>query len=623
MKHFGFFTAALSLLTSAVLAQPALPVPRNVQALYAKGTRAESGQPGPGYWQNTADYDINVTFDPATRRVAGTVAIQYQNNSPDSLHQVWFKLYPNIYQKGAPRNRAFAPEDLGDGVKLSALSINGETFEVGKLAIEATNMVVPLRRAIGAHQAASVKATYAYTLNKGSHQRTGEIEPGADFVAYFFPRIAVYDDLDGWNKVPYTGDQEFYNDFGNFKAAITVPRNFVVWATGDLTNTDQVLAPKYAQRLRAAEQQDAITAIISAEDAKRRDITAPNAQNTWRFEARNVTDFVFATADHYAWQSTSLVVDPATKRRTRVDAVYNPKHEDYREVIDLSRKTVEAMSYTFPKWPFPYAHETVFDGLDQMEYPMMVNDNPTATREDAITLTDHEIFHTMFPFYMGINETKYGWMDEGWATIGEWLISGVIDPKLDDDYGIKPYADHAGEENDLPIVTPSTQQNGLPFFLNSYPKPGLGYLYVKDMLGDELFTKALHTYIRNWNGKHPLPHDFFNSMNAGASRNLNWFWQRWFFDAGYPDLAIATVAKTAPGYDLTIQAKGTKPVPVDLTLTFADNTIQKIHRSIAVWETGANSVTVPVATKQPLKRVTLGSTLVPDSYPKDNMWEAK
>ena len=623
MKHFGFFTAALSLLTSAVLAQPALPVPRNVQALYAKGTRAESGQPGLGYWQNTADYDINVTFDPATRRVAGTVAIQYQNNSPDSLHQVWFKLYPNIYQKGAPRNRAFAPEDLGDGVKLSALSINGETFEVGKLAIEATNMVVPLRRAIGAHQAASVKVTYAYTLNKGSHQRTGEIEPGADFVAYFFPRIAVYDDLDGWNKVPYTGDQEFYNDFGNFKAAITVPRNFVVWATGDLTNTDQVLAPKYAQRLRAAEQQDAITAIISAEDAKRRDITAPNAQNTWRFEARNVTDFVFATADHYVWQSTSLVVDPATKRRTRVDAVYNPKHEDYREVIDLSRKTVEAMSYTFPKWPFPYAHETVFDGLDQMEYPMMVNDNPTATREDAITLTDHEIFHTMFPFYMGINETKYGWMDEGWATIGEWLISGVIDPKLDDDYGIKPYADHAGEEGDLPIVTPSTQQNGLPFFLNSYPKPGLGYLYVKDMLGDELFTKALHTYIRNWNGKHPLPHDFFNSMNAGASRNLNWFWQRWFFDAGYPDLAIATVAKTAPGYDLTIQAKGTKPVPVDLTLTFADNTTQKIHRSIAVWETGANSVTVPVATKQPLKRVTLGSTLVPDSYPKDNMWEAK
>ena len=611
------------LLALPALAQPTLPVPRNLQATYTKGTRSPSGQPGPNYWQNTADYDLNVTFNPATRRVAGTVEITYQNNSPDTLKQLWFKLYPNIYQKGAPRNKGVAPEDTGEGMKIEALTINGETFNVKKLAIDATNMTVPLRRALGAHQGATVKATYSYLLNKGSHQRTGEIEPGAAFVAYFFPRIAVYDDIDGWNRVPYTGDQEFYNDFCNFKAAVTVPKNFVVWATGDLTNPDQVLTPKYAQRLREAGQNDAVAAIINADDAKRRDITAQNSQNTWRFEARNVTDFVFATADHYVWESTSLVVDPATQRRTRVDAVYNSKHKDYAEVIDFSRKTVEAMSYTFPKWPFPYAHETVFDGLDQMEYPMMANDNPTETREDAINLTDHEIFHTMFPFYLGTNETKYGWMDEGWATIGEWLISSIIDPKLDDDYGVARYAQFAATENDLPIVTLSTQQNGLPFFLNSYPKPGLGYLYVKDMLGDELFTKALHTYIRTWNGKHPMPYDFFNSMNAGAGRNLNWFWQRWFFDGGYPDLAITSVNKTSTGYDLTIQAKGTKPVPVDLTLTFADNTTQKIHRSIAVWETGANSVTVPVATKQPLKRVTLGSTLVPDSYPKDNMWEAK
>ena len=623
MKPFGRIAAVFFLLVSVARAQPALPVPRNLQATYAKGTRSASGQPGPNYWQNTADYDLNVSFDPTTRRVAGTVEIKYQNNSPDSLRQLWFKLYPNIYQKGAPRSRAFAPEDIGEGLKISALTINGEVFDVKKLAIEATNMAVPLRRALGARQAATVRATYSYILNKGSHQRTGEVEPGAAFVAYFFPRIAVYDDIDGWNRVPYTGDQEFYNDFCNFKAAVTVPRNFVVWATGDLTNADQVLTRKYAQRLRDAEQKDAVATIISAGDAQRRDITAPNAQNTWRFEARNVTDFVFATADHYVWQSTSLVVDPATKRRTRVDAVYNPKHKDFEEVIDFSRKTVEAMSYTFPKWPFPYAHETVFDGLDQMEYPMMVNDNPTETREDAITLTDHEIFHTMFPFYMGINETKYGWMDEGWATIGEWLLSSIIDPKLDDDYGVARYAAAADTESDAPIVTLSTQQNGMPFFLNSYPKPGMGYLYVKDMLGDELFTKALHTYIRQWNGKHPMPYDFFNSMNAGAGRNLNWFWQRWFFDGGYPDLAIASVTKTAAGYDLQVQAKGSKPVPVDLTLTFADNSTQKIHRSISVWETGATSVTVPVATKQLLKRAALGSTLVPDSYPKDNVWEGK
>ena len=611
------------LLCLTARAQPTLPVPRNLRATYAKGTRAESGLPGPNYWQNTADYDLSVSFDPTTRRVAGTVVIRYQNNSPDSLRQLWFKLYPNIYQKGAPRNRAFAPEDVNEGMKISALTINGDGFDVRKLAPEATNLTVPLRRAIGARQAATVQVSYSYILNKDSHHRTGEVEPGAAFVAYFFPRIAVYDDIDGWNRTPYTGDQEFYNDFCNFTAAVTVPKDFVVWATGDLKNAAQVLTPKYAQRLQDAERQDAVADIINAADAKRRDVTAPNATNTWRFEARNVTDFVFATSDHYVWQSTSLVVDPATQRRTRVDAVYNPKHKDFEEVIDFSRKTVEAMSYTFPKWPFPYAHETVFDGLDQMEYPMMVNDNPTATREDAITLTDHEIFHTMFPFYLGINETKYGWMDEGWATIGEWLISSLIDPKLNDDYGVARYAQHADTENDAPIVTLSTQQNGLPFFLNSYPKPGMGYLYVKDLLGDELFTKALHTYIRQWNGKHPMPYDFFNSMNAGAGRNLNWFWQRWFFDGGYPDLAIAGVTKTGTGYDIVVQARGSKPVPVDLTITFANNSTQKLHRTIGVWETGATSVTIPVPTKQPLKRVTLGSTLVPDSFPADNVWEGK
>ena len=618
-----FLPFLVLLLTLPALAQQPLPMPRNLQATYTRGTRGPGGQPGPNYWQNTASYDITVAFDPGTRRIAGTVDIAYLNNSPDSLRQLWFKLYPNLYQKGAPRVKAFAPEDIGDGMKISALTINGEVFDVSKLAVDATNLPVVLRRAIGPHQAASVQVTYSYILNKGSHQRTGEVEPGVAFVAYFFPRIAVYDDIDGWNKVPYTGDQEFYNDFCTFRAAVTVPKNFVVWATGDLQNTDQVLTQKYIQRLREAGKKDAVTAIITPEDARQRDITVPNTQNTWRFEARNVTDFVFATSDHYVWQATSLVVDPVTKRRTRVDAVYNPLHKDYQEVIDFSRKTVEAMSYTFPKWPFPYTHETVFDGLDQMEYPMMANDNPTPTREDGIMLTDHEIFHTMFPFYMGTNETKYGWMDEGWATIGEWLISTIIEPKLDDSYGIIRYATNAATEDDAPIVTLTTQQTGMPFFLNSYPKPALGYLYVKDLLGDELFTKALHTYIRRWNGKHPMPYDFFNSMNAGADRNLNWFWQRWFFDGGYPDLAIAAVTQTTTGYNLTIQAKGSKPVPIDLTVTFADNTTQKLHRSIGVWETGATVVTVPIATKQLVTRVTLGSTLVPDSFPADNVWEGQ
>ncbi|RTQ52135.1 peptidase [Hymenobacter gummosus] len=603
---------------------PTLPIPRNLLATYAKGTRSADGQPGPNYWQNTADYALKINFDPATRLVKGTVDISYQNNSPDELPRLLLKLYPNLYQKGAPRASRMSPEDIGEGVQIERVTVNGQAVDAAKLRVQATNMSVPLPQTLGPKQAVKLSVTYAYTLNKGSHTRTGEVEPGADFVAYFFPRVAVYDDIDGWNEFQYNGQQEFYNDFCSFKADITVPRDFLVWATGDLTNAEQVLTKPYLKRLREAEQKDGYTTIVSAQEAQRRGITAPNAQNTWHFEAQNVTDFAFATSDHYVWQSTSLVVDPATKRRTRVDAVYNPKHKDYEEVVQFGRKTVEAMSYTFPRWPFPYPHITVFDGLDQMEYPMMVNDNPVDTRGDAITLTDHEIFHTMFPFYMGTNETKYGWMDEGWATIGEWLISSIIDPKLQDDYGIAPYAGAAATEVDVPITTLSTQQTGTAFFLNSYPKPGLGYLYVKDMLGDELFTKALHHYIRTWQGKHPMPYDFFNSMNAGAGRNLNWFWQRWFFDNGYPDLAIQSVTKKADGYDIVVESKGSKPLPVDLTITFTTKKTEKIHRSVEVWESGARTVTIHVpGGYMAIEQVKLGSTWVPDSYPQDNTWTGK
>jgi aminopeptidase N len=284
---------------------------------------------------------------------------------------------------------------------------------------------------------------------------------------------------------------------------------------------------------------------------------------------------------------------------------------------------VEAMSYVFPRWPFPYSHETVFDGLDQMEYPMMVNDNPVASREDAITLTNHEVFHTMFPFYVGINETKYGWMDEGWATLGEWLISSIIDSSIKDNYGMPQYDYYAGREIDLPITTLTTQQNGLALFLNSYPKPALGYLYVKDLLGEELFLKALHFYIGQWQGKHPMPFDFFNCINTASGKNLNWFWKRWFFDNGVPDLAIARVSKKGKNFEIVIESKGTKPVPIDLQIDFDDNTSRKEHRNVSVWQNGNNRVTITTAADKAISGMVLGSLYVPDINKANNVYKAR
>ncbi|MDP4261985.1 MAG: M1 family metallopeptidase [Bacteroidota bacterium] len=622
MRTILFLFLNLLLFSITIQAQNLLPTPRNIQAAYDKGTRSTDGRPGKNYWQNIAYYDLDIHFYPATRVLSGTANINYTNNSPDTLKQIWFKLYPNLYKKNAPRQSNVDIADLSDGVVIDQLSINGEPADISRLRIDNTNMstrITPLMQG----QKIQFSITYHYTLNKGSHIRTGEIEPGADFVAYFFPRIAVYDDIDGWNQYPYNGNLEFYNDFCHFSAAITVPANFVVWATGDLKNGSDVLSPIYYQRLQQAGINDAIMNIIDSSDLKKGNITATGKlQNTWHFDADDVTDFVFAVSDHYVWQSSSLVVDPATKRRTRTDAVFNPKHKDYFKVAADARKTVEAMSYIFPAWPYPYPHETVFDGLDQMEYPMMVNDNPLENRAESIELTDHEIFHTMFPFYMGINETKYAWMDEGWATIGEWLISPVIDSSLVDEYGIAATASNAGKETDLPIITPSTEINR-SYFTNSYPKPAMGYLYIKDYLGNELFTQALHNYISGWQGKHPLPNDFFYSMNQGAGKDLNWFWKKWFFDNGIPDLAISSVKKKGNKLVVIITAKGSKPVPVDLTIYYNDGTREKMHQSIAAWEKGNSSTTITVKAAKQVNKLVLGDPHTPDSNPKDNVYEMR
>jgi aminopeptidase N len=224
---------------------------------------------------------------------------------------------------------------------------------------------------------------------------------------------------------------------------------------------------------------------------------------------------------------------------------------------------------------------------------------------------------------MGINETKYGWMDEGWATIGEWLISPMIDSSIEDEYGVARYEAAAGKEVDLPVVTLSTQQNGTSFFINSYPKPAMGYLFVKDLLGDELFFKGLHNYIRNWNGKHPMPYDFFNSMNEGCGKNLNWFWKRWFFDNGVPDLAISKLAEKGNQKQLFIKSVGTKPVPVDIRIIYRDGTTEQIHRSIAVWEKGNTAIQVNFNSAKKIRTIKLGSIHVPDINKKDNLYEVK
>lgn len=603
--------------THSIFAQVKLPIPSFIQQTYTNGTRDTSGKPGLKYWQNSADYHIKIKLNTYTRDVSGTVDIAYTNNSPDTLTEIWFKLYPNLYKRGVDRKSKIAEADLGNGVVISGIQIDNQPKALSSLIVEGTNMYTDIR-ALAPGEMIKLKIDYSYILNEGSPVRTGQVDKGAFFVAYFFPRITVYDDVDGWNKVPYTGREEFYNDFCNFKAAITVPNDYVVWATGDLLNAKMVLSKRIAKRLQKASSSDSITDIIDSTDLKKGNNTRKKLFNTWKFEAKNVTDFVFAVSNHYVWQSSSVVVDTAANRRTSVNAAFNPVHKNYYEWIDFTRKTVHAMSFNFPKWSFPYTHETVFEGLDEMEYPMMVNANWVKDRSYAIGLVDHEIFHTILPFYVGTNESKYAWMDEGWAAMGEFIISSMIDSTVVGFGGVKEYGGYSGSEGEKSIVTFSTLLDRTGYSFNSYVKPALGYMYIRDYLGDDLFTKALHHYITQWKGKHPMPFDFFNCINEGAGKNLNWFWKSWFFDDGIVDMAIVDVSKEDGGYAVNIENKGSKALPVDLVFTYTDGSTDKLHRSIGIWERGNRNVILSVNTAKSLQKVELGSIIVPDKNKADN-----
>lgn len=615
------------LLSSATMvsAQINLPVPRDIQKAYDKNTRDVSGKPGVKYWQNFAAYDLKVHFEPATRVISGTEGIDYTNNSQDTTRFMVFNLFPNLFQKGAMRMSTIDSTDVSSGVKISKIAIDHKPYELKKLIYYSTLMYLDSLTLPPKHTI-HFDLDYSYTLNKGSHIRTGQVDEGAWFIAYFFPRIAVQDDVNWYNILPYVATQEFYNDFCDFKTAITVPKDYVVWATGELKNPEEVLRPEYCSRLTLAEKSDQITTIIDSTDIKNGGVTTNHPENTFRFEAKNVTDVAVAISNHYLWKSSSLVVDSTSMRRTRIDAVFNPKDTGFFEVIDFARKTVGIMSFDFPRWPFPYSHETVFDGKDYgMEYPMMVNEKSYKERSAAIEVTLHEIFHTMFPFYMGINETKYGWMDEGWAQLSNLIIG----PKIDStDVGnlyrsVSSYEYIAGKEEDSPIITLTTQENGAVQGNNSYYKPSLGYLYVKDLLGEELFYKGLHQYIRNWNGKHPKPLDFFNSMNTGSGVNLNWFWKRWFYDSGAPDLALGKFNNGKKKKSIVVEMKGSKPVPVDLTVRYTDGEVQKIHRSVGVWEEGNTAAEIRFTSVKKVKEITLGSSTVPDVNKKDNQMIVK
>ncbi len=615
-----WITILLGLFSGLIcLAQTTLQLPGNFKQSYRDHVREANGAPGYKYWQNRADYSIDVQFDPGTRRLSGRLSLDYFNNSPDTLSRIVFKLYPNLYKTDAIRAKSIARDDLGNGVQIDSLLINGETIDGRRITIRGTNMLVRDVNLLPASKT-HVSIQYSYYLNKGSFIRTGQVDSGAFVIAYFFPRITVYDDIDGWNEYPYTGFDEFYNDYGDFHIEIAVPDDYQVWCTGNLTNASSVLNDKYLKALQYATSEDGVVDVITQEDVINDASHKKGTYKTWVFDARNVPDVSFMTSNHYIWKSSSVLVDSSLNRRVRVDAVYNPAHRQYDPVINYSRATVSAISYTFPKLPFPYPHITIFEGLDAMEYPMMVNTLAFTEPSEIVELTAHEVFHTLFPFYVGTNETKYSFMDEGLATLSEFTLHPIIAPHIPVRYSIEEVNETAGTDFDNPIMTLTPQLNSKSRFVNKDLKPALGFHYVKEMLGDEMFSKAMLHFINNWAGKHPTPYDLFNCFNSEAGVNLNWFWNEWFVNRIAPDLAITKVIRSGSRYRIVIKKIGAGSVPVHLDITFSDGSHFRLSKDISCWSQGKDSVSVKLKSRKTIKQVKLGDSFDIDIDKSNNLW---
>jgi len=612
-------------LLPAPTAQP-LYMPRNMKQAVKNGTRALDGRPGPKYWENHGRYSIAMTVNPPDRLVKGTEKISYSNNSPDTLRMLVFKLFVNIHKPGAPRAGGAAADYLNPGVSIDAFSVNGKTEPWGNDARTFTWKRVRLPAPLMPHDSVQLSFDWHYEISLEAG-REGMLDSTTYYLAYFYPRVAVYDDYNGWDTMDFTDQQEFYSDFNNYSVSFTVPKDYVVWGTGTLTDAATVLQPDVLQRFKTSMTSDSVIHVATKDQMASHQVTAQNATNTWNFTANDIPDMAFAVSNHYDWDAASVVVDDATHRRASVQSAFNDTAADYHHMVSFGQHALGWLSHNWPGVPYPYEKTTIVQGSADMEYPMMVNDGSTPDTVFSRFVVEHELAHTYFPFFMGTNETRYGFMDEGWATTFEYLV-GTADmgkayaTNFFKQFRVNGWIHDPSPLEDLPIVTPGDVLKGSAYGNNAYGKAALGYLAVKDLLGDAGFRTALHAYMDRWHGKHPSPWDFFNTFSNVSGKNLNWFWTNWYFSNNYIDLALTSVKKVGNGYSLAIDNIGGMDAPVDVHVKYTDGDTTSFHQTPAIWEANQKRATVVIPTRKAVSSITLDGGIWMDADTSNNSWNA-
>lgn len=570
-----------------------------------QGTRTPMGTPGDDYWQQRVDYDMDVELFPDEKRVEGQSTITYHNNSPDSLNAIVLELAQNVHKEGVPRKEMV---EVTGGINIENIKVaDRELSEITMRGqrgyyVDGTRMFVTLPSTLRPNNSEKIEIEWSFKVpQKGAGGRMGYSDDNLFFIAYWYPQISVYDDVFGWFTDRFTNNAEFYHEFGNYSVDITAPEQWLVTSTGDLGNTDEVLQPSIADRYRKARQSDEVVSIVDSTDFGDITTSSNNGKLTWSFTAEEVKDFAFSVSKESVWDGARTSVgdrnEDGQEDYTFVDAVYRLSAPKWKKAVTYAQHSISFLSdYTGINYPWPHMTSVEGGGIigGGMEFPMMTligayNYQP---QENLYYVIAHEFAHMWIPMIVSTNERRFSWMDEGTTTYHENqarkdYFPNADNPELNE---FNSYTNIAGSYLEGPIIRWSDfHYPGPAYGVASYPKPGSGLVILRHLLGEETFLKAYHTFLDEWEYKHPYPWDLFNVFEAVSGRDLDWFWRSYYYETWILDQAVGSVTQTDNGTRIVIEDKGQMPLPATVQITLSNGDTLTRHIDVETWLNGATS----------------------------------
>ena len=580
-----------------------IPLQPGIRRAYAQDTRDSSGAPGPRYWQQSVDYRINATLDAPNGVLHGSETVTLHNTTPNTLDNIVLRLYQNYFKATEQRNDYVT--DVTDGVVMERLVVNGTAIPLVNnpaYRVNGTVASIILAAPIAPGANATIEAAWHFavprvdTLQRG--ERMGRFGDYLYQIAQWYPQVAMYDDMRGWDTDQYMGVGEFYNQFGSFDVNITVPGGWMVGATGDLQNPSEVLSQRTRDRLALAMRVDTTVHVVTASE-RGATATAPGATLTWHYTAPHVNDFAFAASRDYVYDATHANIPG--KSAIPINVLYLPQHTEYatNNTAQIGRFALEHHSSYVS--PYEFSQGTIADGPETgMEYPMIIFDGP------GLGVTVHEFGHEWFPMTVSSDETRYGWMDEGFNEYIDAAAVADFNHKSEVmDEGAAGYRRVAGSELEAPMMWP-TDFVGPNATMTTYVKAPVVFYALGGVVGDSAVHHAFMNYSKEWRFKHPSPYDFMMSMNTSLGRNLDWFWYPWLFTTYTVDQAITSVAMRGTNAVVTITDKGDMAMPIILRVDYTNGSFDNVVQNADVWFTGTRRVamTIPLRGKK-IKSITL------------------